>query len=283
MPALPSRSLIVGAGGQLGRALTAALPGARALSSTDLDIGSSEAVAGLDLSDVDVVFNAAAYTAVDRAESDRAAAWRVNAAGVANLARAAAAAGAGLVHVSTEYVFDGTSRGPIPVDAPLSPLNVYGASKAAGELVAATVPRHWVVRTSWVVGDGGNFVRTMRRLAERGAEPSVVDDQYGRPTFADDLATALVALVEHTPGIYHLTNGGEPLSWADLAREVFRHTGHDPGAITPVGSDEYFADRPGAAPRPANSVLDVARAAGVGVVLPEWPASLTRYLEERTP
>lgn len=283
MASLPPRAVIVGAGGQLGQALTAALPGARALTSADLDIGSPDRVAALDLSDVDIVVNAAAYTAVDRAETDRAAAWRVNATGVANLARAAAAAGAGLVHVSTEYVFDGTAPGPVPVECPLSPLSVYGASKAAGELVAATVPRHWIVRTSWVVGAGGNFVATMRGLAERGVAPSVVDDQFGRPTFADDLAAGLVALVDRPVGTYHLTNGGDQLSWADLAREVFRRTGHDPGAITAVGSDEYFADKPGAAPRPANSVLDLGRAAALGVELPEWPASLARYLEGGRP
>ncbi|WFG44956.1 dTDP-4-dehydrorhamnose reductase [Pseudonocardia alni] len=278
---LPSRAIVVGASGQVGRALTAVLPGVRALTSADLDIGSSEAVSALDLTDVDVVLNAAAYTQVDRAEQNRAAAWRVNAAGVANLARATAAARVGLVHLSTEYVFDGTAPGAIPIDTPHSPLSVYGASKAAGELVATTTPRHWVVRTSWVVGEGGNFVRTMLSLAERGIAPSVVDDQIGRPTFADDLAHGLLLLLDHPPGIYHLTNGGDPTSWADLARDVFRRTGHDPGAITGVPGDEYFADKPGAAPRPANSVLDLRHAAALGIALPDWRESLGRYLKGR--
>lgn len=271
--------MILDAGGQLGRALTSANLSALALRSCDLDITSTEAVAGLNLSGVDLLVNAAAYTAVDRAESDRSAAWAVNATGLANLARAAVRADVGFVHVSTEYVFDGTTRGPVPVEAPLSPLNVYGASKAAGELAASIAPRHWIARTSWVVGDGGNFVRTMRSLAERGIAPSVVADQLGRPTFADDLAVALLELTRQPFGTYHLTNSGEPTSWADLARDVFRLTDHDPAAITPVSTDEYFADKPDAAPRPLNSALDLAKADAHGVSLPDWRDSLTRYLK----
>ena len=272
------RAVILGANGQLGRALTTALPGAAALGSADLDIGDDVAVERFDWSGVGLVYNAAAYTAVDRAESDRAAAWRVNAIGPANLARAAARHGFGVVHVSTEYVFDGTGFGPIPEDAPVAPISVYGASKAAGEIVVGHIPRHWLVRTSWVVGDGHNFVRTMLDLAGRGISPTVVSDQIGRPTFAHDLARALTEIVESEPGTYHLTNDGEPVSWAQLAREVFVHAGRDGADVRDVNTAEYFTDKPHAAARPANSVLDLSRATRAGLVMPAWRDSLTTYL-----
>ena len=191
------RVAILGAGGQLGRALTAALPDADAFTRDDLDITDAAAVSAVGWTRYDTVFNAAAFTAVDAAETPegRVSAWHVNATAVAHLARAARTHDFTLVHLSTEYVFDGAPPGPIPEDAPLSPLSAYGASKAAGELAATLAPRHYVVRTSWVVGEGGNFVRTMAGLAARGVSPTVVADQIGRPTFADDLAAGMVALL----------------------------------------------------------------------------------------
>ena len=177
-----------------------------------------------------MLINAAAYTAVDRAETPegRVAAWAANATAVAHLAAAANAHGMTLVHVSSEYVFDGTTAGPILEDAPLCPLGAYGASKAAGEIAASLAARHLVVRTTWVVGDGANFVRTMLGLAARGVSPAVVDDQIGRPTFAADLAAGIVALLDAPAGVYHLTNTGEPASWAEVARATFALAGRDP-------------------------------------------------------
>jgi dTDP-4-dehydrorhamnose 3,5-epimerase len=278
------RAVILGAGGQLGRALAAALPDADAVTRAELDITDAAAVADLDWSRYDTVFNAAAFTAVDAAETPegRVSAWRVNATAVAHLARAAARHGATLVHVSTEYVLDGRHAGAAGEDAPLGPLGVYGAAKAAGELAAARAPRHHVVRTSWLVGEGGNFVRTMAGLARRGAAPAVVTDQVGRPTFADDLARGLVRLVAGGApyGTYHLTNTGPPASWADLARAVFRLTGHSPGDVTATTTQAYLADRPGAAPRPRNSLLDLRKARAAGVELPPWPQALADYLQK---
>nr|WP_255426745.1 dTDP-4-dehydrorhamnose reductase [Pseudonocardia sp. C8] len=269
----------MGARGQLGRALVAALPDAVALGRDDLDVGDPDAVAAHDFSRYDVVFNAAAYTAVDRAETEPAAAWRVNALGPAHLAAAAARHGVTLVHVSTEYVFDGTVPGPMPEDTPLAPLGVYGASKAAGELAVRAAPRHLVARTSWVVGDGGNFVATMARLARDGACPAVVDDQVGRPTFAGDLAAALVALAGRgETGTVHVTNDGEPVSWYGLATEVFAHCGRDPGDVRPVTTTEYAADKAHLARRPANSVLDLSRLTLSGVAMPPWRDALARHL-----
>lgn len=266
-------ALILGAGGQLGRALSAALPTATALTRAEFDLADPR---DLDWSAYDTVFNAAAYTAVDRAERDRAAAWAANAVGPATLARLAERHGFRLVHVSSEYVFDGTHDGPIPESAPFSPLSAYGASKAAGDV--AVGPGHWIVRPTWVIGDGANFARTMRGLAERGISPTVVADQIGRPTLASDLAAGILALLDTEPGTYHLTNSGDPVSWAEVARVVFSLSSRAPEDVTDTTTAEYFADKPEAAPRPLNSVLDLSKAEKAGVTLPDWRSSLEEYL-----
>ena len=272
------RACVLGANGQLGRALAAALPEAAAWGREGLDVGDADAVAAHDFTGVDVVFNAAGYTAVDRAETEPAAAWRVNALGPAHLAAASVRHGFTLVHVSTEYVFDGTAPGPMPEDTPLAPLGVYGASKAAGELAVRAAPRHVIARTSWVVGDGGNFVATMARLARDGVSPSVVDDQVGRPTFTRDLAAALIVLAQQGHGTYHVTNDGEPVSWHGVAREVFTRCGRDPNDVRPVSTAEYTADRPQTARRPANSVLDLSLLTKAGVSMPPWRDALDVHL-----
>ena len=269
------RAIILGAGGQLGGALTRALPTATALSRAEFDLTDPEA---LDWSAYDTVLNAAAYTKVDQAETERAEAWAANAVGPAALARIATQHDLRLVHVSTEYVFDGAHEGPIPEDSPFSPLSTYGASKAAGDVAVATTPRHWIVRPTWVVGDGGNFARTMRTLAERGISPTVVADQIGRPTLAGDLATGILGLLDADPGTYHLTNSGPVASWAEIARFVFSRSGRDAADVTEATTEAYFADKPAAAPRPLNSVLDLTKAEKAGVTLPDWRESLEAYL-----
>jgi dTDP-4-dehydrorhamnose reductase len=273
------RVLVLGAGGQVGRAVAAALPSATALGRGELDIA---APAGLDWSRFDAVVNAAGYTDVDGAETPdgRVAAWRANATGPAVLARAAAAHGLTLVHLSSEYVFDGRAAAPYPEDAPIAPLSVYGAAKAAGDLAVGGLQRHYLVRPTWVVGDGRNFVRTMLGLAARGVSPTVVADQIGRPTFAADVAAAIVHLLETgaAPGTYHVTGGGEPAAWADVARAVFTAAGRDPARVRDTTTAAYFAGKPDAAPRPLNSVLDCTKAAKAGVDLPDWRTRLRAYV-----
>ncbi len=192
VPMRPPRTLVIGAGGQLGRALTAALPDAVGLTRAELDLADPEAVARFDLSPYGVVVNAAAYTAVDAAETaaGRRTAWATNVTAVGALAAAAREHRSTLVHVSSDYVFDGTVTEHAE-DEPFSPLGVYGQTKAAGDALVAGVPRHYVLRTSWVIGDGKNFVATMAGLADRGVEPGVVADQVGRLTFTDELVRAL--------------------------------------------------------------------------------------------
>jgi dTDP-4-dehydrorhamnose reductase len=271
------RTLVLGAGGQVGRALHALLPDATALDRAAFDIADPPAV---DWGAYDVVVNAAAFTDVDGAESRAADAWRANATGPAVLAGAAREHGLTLVHLSSEYVFDGTADRPYTEDDPVAPLSVYGASKAAGDLAVQGLERHYLLRPTWVVGDGRNFVRTMLGLAARGIAPTVVDDQVGRPTFATDLAAAVVHLVTTGAphGTYHVTGGGEPASWAEVARAVFALSGHGDLAVTGTSTAAYFADKPHAARRPLNSVLDLSRAEKAGVATPDWRERLAAYV-----
>jgi len=273
------RALILGAGGQVGRALVAALPGASAPGRAEFDIS---APAELDWASYDIMINAAAFTDVDGAQTPdgRRAAWRANASGPAALAHIARDHGLTMVHLSSEYVFDGASPAPYAEDAPIAPLSAYGASKAGGDLAVRVAPRHYILRPTWVVGEGRNFVRTMLALAAEGVEPTVVADQIGRLTFATDLAEAIVHLVTgQAPfGTYHVTGGGEPASWADVARLVYDLSGHPELAVGRTTTADYFADKPLAAHRPLNSVLDLTRAAEAGVALPDWREQLAAFV-----
>jgi dTDP-4-dehydrorhamnose reductase len=275
--------LILGARGQLGRALQRQFPDAVALDLPEFDISDPATVRDHDWADVDLVLNAAAWTAVDAAEdpANLAAVRAANVDAVGYLARAVRTCGATLVHVSTEYVFDGRHEGPHPEDWPPNPLSVYGRSKADGDLQAASVTEHYLVRTTWVVGEGGNFVRTMAGLADRGVSPAVVDDQIGRITHADDLAAGIRHLVQtRAPyGTYNLTNSGEPASWADVAAAVFEARGRSADDVTRISTEKYFADKPGAAPRPLNSVLDLTKIKAAGFTPRDWRDVLPAYLE----
>lgn len=284
-PVTPRKTLVLGANGQVGRALRAEYgddPGVEFATRDEVDLaGDLETTRRWQ--DYDTVINAAAYTAVDDAEtpSGRADAWAVNVTGVAALARIATARGITVVHLSSDYVFDGTSGSPYREDDPIAPLGVYGQTKAAGDQLVATVPRHYIVRTSWVVGDGHNFVRTMASLAERGVDPSVVDDQVGRLTFTSELARAIRHLTATGApyGTYNVTGAGPAMSWADIARRVFELSGHDPARVTGVSTDAYFASATRAvAPRPRNSVLDNQKLESTGFKPEAADDSLSRYL-----
>ena len=275
-------TVIVGAGGQLGRALQKEFPEAVALDRSRLDVTDAAAVRDYPWADVDVVLNAAAWTAVDAAEdpANLAAVRAANVDAVGHLARAVRTSGATLVHISSEYVFDGTHVGRHPEDWPPKPLSVYGQSKADGDIQAADVTKHYLVRTTWVVGDGGNFVRTMAGLADRGVSPTVVDDQIGRPTFTADLAAGIAHLLRtRAPfGTYNLTNDGDPASWADVAAAVFAARGRSADDVGRISTEKYFADKPQAAVRPLNSVLDLSRITATGFRPRDWRTALADYL-----
>ncbi|GAA3907263.1 sugar nucleotide-binding protein [Microbacterium invictum] len=285
-PVPPRKTLVVGAGGQLGKALRAEYAGVSSIefaTRADLDLTGADLASARRWRDYGTIINAAAYTAVDTAETaaGRTDAWAANVTAVAALARIATENGITLVHVSSDYVFDGSADRPYTEDAPVCPLGVYGQTKAAGDAIVATVPRHYIVRTSWVIGEGHNFVRTMASLAERGIDPKVVDDQIGRLTFTDELARGIHHLLDSDArhGTYNLTGGGEPESWAAIARRVFSLTGHDPARVTGVSTDEYFASATGpVAPRPRNSDLALGKLEATGFSPRAFADSLAGYL-----
>ena len=276
------RYLITGAGGMLGRDLQTALAGrsVTALTRLELDItdprACADAVAGQD-----VVLNAAAYTAVDAAETDEQQATLINATGAENLARAAAAAGAVLVQYSTDYVFAGDAAGPYPEDAPLAPVSAYGRSKAEGERRArAAHPEGTIVlRTAWLYGQHGpNFVRTMMRLYRENGTLTVVDDQHGQPTWTRDLAEQTVRMLDAgvRSGTLHGTNAGAT-TWHGFAQAIVENLGGDPTVVTPTNSAQFA--RP--ARRPANSVLGHDGWASLGLEpIRSWRAALDEAMAE---
>lgn len=277
------KALITGANGQLGRALADRFPDAEALTRQQLDISDAAAVAAYDWSGVDTIFNAAAYTNVDGAETadGRMAAWAANAQAVANLAGAALRHDLRLVHVSTDYVFDG--RRPVHDETePVSPLGVYGQSKAAGELATLLVRRCYLVRVSWLIGNGPNFVRTMMRHIGRTAPLNVVDDQLGRLTFTAQLVDAIEHLVTtRAPyGIYHVSNDGPVTSWEGVTRAIAAAIGRTDAGIAGVSTAEYFADKPGAAPRPLHSAFNLDKIKGTGLQLRDWRSDLRDYIAQ---
>jgi dTDP-4-dehydrorhamnose reductase len=278
------RVLVAGAEGMLGSDVVSVLtsagvavtPAGRAA----LDVTDRTAVAGA-VAGHTVVVNCAAWTAVDDAESAEGRAFDVNATGAAHLAGACADAGARLVHVSTDYVFDGSSRTPYREDAAVAPRSAYGRTKAAGEwAVRALLPdRHWILRTAWLYGEhGANFVRTMARLEAERDVVDVVDDQWGQPTWTLDVARRVldVLRVEPPPGTYHATSSGRT-TWFGLARAVFALLGADPERVRPTTSAAFV--RP--APRPAWSVLGHEGWGRVGLdPLPDWEDALRRAAAE---
>lgn len=305
VPMAPRRTLVTGCNGQLGRAVRA-LAEERGLSAwfdfcdvDSFDMSDPGAYSRYDWPLYGAVINCGAYTAVDGAETPegRAAAWRANAMGPALLARTCSEHGITLVHVSSDYVFDGTAE-VHDEDEPFSPLSVYGQTKAAGDIAVAGCPRHYIVRSSWVVGDGRNFVGTMKGLSDRCADPgdaldrvTVVDDQLGRLTFARDMAEGIFHLLgyreadaepsEPAPhGTYDLTGSGPVESWAQIAARVFDLANGNGERVVPVSTAEYYASAGGpVAPRPEHSALDLSKIRAAGYAPRDWTESLSEYLE----
>lgn len=255
--------LITGAGGMTGSELVRQAAERSwdvvALSRADLDITDADAVEGvIGHARPDVIINAAAYTAVDAAEQDVESAMAVNAAGAQNIARAAKVNGSQILHISTDYVFDGQATEPyLPDDRP-APINAYGESKLAGEIaVRDACPEHVIVRTSWVYShEGKNFLRTMLRLAKEKSEIRVVNDQRGCPTSSEDLAHALLCAANlmmrsYVSGTYHFCNAGDT-TWFEFARAIFDESGSPSPSVLPISTSEY----PTPAKRPRWSVLD---------------------------
>ncbi|MFU0828721.1 MAG: dTDP-4-dehydrorhamnose reductase [Lachnoclostridium sp.] len=283
------RIVITGANGQLGRALNQVLK-----TRTDLTIvntGTREPTAYcpiiLDITNPvavmnfiqeikpEIIINCAAYTAVDLCESEQERAYRINAIGPKNLATAAAALDAKLIHLSTDYVFGGEGNTPLPEDSETGPINVYGNTKLAGEeFVKSICDNYNIVRTAWLYGEGKNFVRTMLTLAEKNSEIRVVNDQYGSPTSALELARAIAFLIDYEgQGIYHGVCEGAA-TWYEFALEIFRLAGKDV-KVLPITTEEY----PTPAKRPKYTVLKNERLAEAGYTLKFWKDALKEYIE----
>jgi dTDP-4-dehydrorhamnose reductase len=292
------KALVIGREGQIARALARHLPASGleivTLGRPDIDLAKPRTVAeAIRTLRPDVIINPAAYTAVDKAETEPELAFAINRDGARALAEAAAGFGAALIHFSTDYVFDGEKPAPYLEDDPTGPLNVYGASKLAGEeAVRAACPRHVILRTSWVCGrDGANFMRTMLRLAaERQGQPDaalrVVADQQGAPSFSDDIARAVAKLVPalgpdapaENFGTFHIASSGGT-SWAGFAEAIMKGATARGAPALPVQSittDDY----PTPARRPKNSRLDCGKLKRIhGIRLPDWRQGLEECLD----
>lgn len=276
------RIFIVGANGQLGTALRAQYPDAKFADIDELDITNEASVKAFDWSQIDVVLNAAAYTNVDGAETSdgRVAAWKVNAKAIEILTHAAWREDFTFVHISTDYVFDGTQN-PHTEDEPFSPLSVYGASKAAGDLLVSQLEKHYILRTSWVIGEGKNFVRTMLELGKKGVSPTVVADQVGRLTFTNQLVQAIAHLLNNQApfGTYNVSNEGSSASWAQITRKVFEYANYDL-TVTDTTTAEYFEGKSGIAPRPLQSTLDLSKIKQAGFTPSNWQDDLKAYVSK---
>lgn len=283
------KALIFGTSGQLGIELARQAPEGvtvAALARDRADLSDPAAcAAAIEATDADMIINAAAYTAVDQAESDRDTAFLVNAEAPGAMARAAAKRGLPFLHVSTDYVFDGSGTRPWAEDDPVAPLGVYGESKLAGErAVAAAGGGHVILRTAWVFSaHGKNFVKTMLRVGAGRDELSVVDDQRGGPTAASDIADALWTITaafqngKGQSGIFHFA-GTPSVSWADFAEAIFaRASSPKKPQIKRIPASDY----PTPAKRPANSTLDCSRIRAVyGIEQPDWRKSLADVIGE---
>ena len=284
--------LVLGAGGQVGRELCRLRwPNGYSLVALDrpgIDIADRQAVFGLvDRERPDCVINAAAYTAVDRAESEPDAAWAANCKGPANLAAVCAEAEIPLVHLSTDYVFDGTKTGPYREEDPVNPLGVYGKSKEAGDrAIREALPEHVILRTAWVYSaHGHNFVKTMLRLGAERPVLRVVVDQTGSPTSAADIAAAIRDIVRHIEagkprwGTYHFAGAGA-VTWHGFAEAIFAEAAPwrgPPPRVEAIATSEY----PTPARRPANSVLDCAKIGeAYGIAPRPWRHALAEVIRE---
>lgn len=293
-PMPPRKILVTGADGQLGRALRAVYKNAAHVeftTRTEFDITAADIATARPWRSYDAIINCAAYNDVNGAETDRADAWEVNATAPARLAAIAADNNLTLVHVSSDYIFDGTQEVHTEAELP-SPLSAYGASKAAGDTAAQTAPRHYVIRTAWVFGEGNNFMSTMASLAQRNIEPLVINDQIGRPTYAEDLAKGIKHLLDTRAdyGVYNLTSGGDAVGRDEIAMAVFIGMGHDPTEVHSVSTAQYNEHRvqqatennqPAPAPealRPAASTLDLTKIEATGFKPSNWRSSLALYL-----
>jgi dTDP-4-dehydrorhamnose 3,5-epimerase len=314
-PMLPKSTLVIGASGQLGQAVRDFVnrnsvqnggslhpetfiyadvnPGDDTIEFNALD---EKAYAELGLSSIGRIINCAAYTNVDEAQTivGRRLSWGLNASLPALLAKLSSEYDIELVHISSDYVFDGqlchhpsgvpcNERCQYVEDSDYAPLGVYGQSKAAGDIAVSNTPKHYIIRVSWLIGGGNNFVKTMYNLAQKGVEPKVVSDQYGRLTFVDTVVEGIFHLFDSSSpyGAYNLTNLGGKSNWASLAKRIFELAGKSADSVTPVTTEAYFEGSTKIiAPRPENSMLSLHKICNTGFTPERWEDKLEAYVQD---
>lgn len=283
IPVKNRKTLVIGGLGQLGVSLQRVLPNAEFVDKDDFDMTDPGAYKTKNWREYDTIINVAAYTAVDQAETPegRKMAWDINARAVSYLVKVANENNMIFVHISSEYVFDGTNEVHDEQEK-FSPLGVYAQTKAAGDIAASQADKLYLVRTSWVIGEGDNFVRTMDGLAKKDVKPIVVNDQIGRLTFTEDLAAGILHLLKTRSefGTYNISNTGDPVSWADIAKIVYEKNGKYADYVTPVSTQKYYKNKNNISPRPPQSTLKLDKIESVGFHPRGWQEALNEYLNE---
>jgi dTDP-4-dehydrorhamnose reductase/dTDP-4-dehydrorhamnose 3,5-epimerase len=278
----PPRILLLGAGGQIGQSLLEIFPNCEAHSRAELDVTHAASLESIPWSEFDVVINASAYTKVDDAEKLPMAktCWETNVGALELITKYSRLHNLLLIHFSSDYVFDGDSESPyLESDTP-NPLNRYGLSKLIGDQLVSTLKQHYIIRTSWVIGSGRNFVKTIAKCADEKKSIQVVSDQVGRLTFVNDIARGVVHLLENRPpaGIYNLTGSGPAKSWCDYAKDIYSLSGANPELVAPVSSETYAQGKELAA-RPKFGVLELEKFNSIGFEPDNIAASLVSYLK----
>ena len=277
--------VVFGSDGQLGRALREVIPEAIFYNHQQVDITDVVRVAGvISAQNPEVVINAAAYTDVDGAQTHHKEAYSVNAVGSLNIANACAKVGATYIYISTDYVFNGRSQLAYAPDSSTHPLNEYGETKLAGEEFAATTSDYYIVRTSWLYGDGNNFVRTVLQLGRERTEIAVVNDQWGVPTYTLDLAQFCKFLITKRPrnGIYHFCASGDPTTWSEFARTIFSLSGIN-CTVKELSTEEFYRgkDMSTIAERPRHSILDCSDTDDITNGRRGWYTCIKEYLAQQ--
>jgi dTDP-4-dehydrorhamnose reductase/dTDP-4-dehydrorhamnose 3,5-epimerase len=276
------RIAILGGAGQLGREFSRHYPDAQVYDSKSCDINSKKSVDNLPWPELSVIINAAAFTKVDASEfpENKELLWKTNAWSVEYLARKCKEFGVTLIHFSSDYVFDGLNSGEYHEEDAMNPISEYGRSKAAGDLAALTAESVYIIRCSWVVGQGENFIRKMISLEKRGISPIVVDDQTGKLTFAEDVvaATKLLISLQAPFGIYNVTTSKNSQNWFQIASDIFK-TLQSVQTVKPVSTSEFGKDK-NLASRPPRSCLDTSKIESLGFVSELYEDALAKYISD---
>lgn len=273
--------LVIGAGGQVGSALRSKLKSGIYLTRDQLDLTSEVEIGDWQMPGVKSVVLAAAYTDVNAAEENVEECWTVNALAVERLVKKTQDQKVPFIYLSTDYVYADMNENPhLETDA-IAPMSVYASSKLAGEIAARSLKNHYIIRTSWVFGDGKNFVRTVASMAKAGLSPEVVIDQVGRPTSSNEIASFVDFILASEPpnGTYNVSCSGDPVSWFELAQFIFDCLGADKNLVKPISSKEYSLKNPGTAKRPSNSLLSLKKAEAIGFTPSDWKDEIRKYLE----